>query len=329
MVNYIRYPTDIPYSLGELFKYYDKADVVAIHSSFDGHHWYDNSQGKPTVLMHHGYHDGHFYTDIHGMVAEATQLNAVQIGTTVNLELLTPVRHLHRGRPADRDRPSPFHVTWTPTPYDLPTLAAYQRKLHQPDPDGPKVVRFLHAPTNRAIKSTDLIIETFARLRARGLPVKLVLIERQSHGKTLKAKAQFADVLIDQLKLGYGCNAIEAWAMGIPVIGGVSEHPDWRAHMVARYGLTESPTGLPFYETDEAKLPAAIEAFALSADLRKEWSAIGQIHVQRHHSEAAAIKTMSEVYEAALSYPSVPSDPALSRRWTHKKILNQIGGRIK
>ena len=30
-----------------------------------------------------------------------------------------------------------------------------------------------------------------------------------------------ADVFVDQMILGYGCNAIEAWGMGIPVIAGV------------------------------------------------------------------------------------------------------------
>ena len=60
----------------------------------------------------------------------------------------------------------------------------------------------------------------------------------------LALKAQ-ADILFDQVILGYGNNAIEAMGMGIPVIAGVQDDNVRRA-MLDRWG------SLPWYDATEA-----------------------------------------------------------------------------
>ena len=73
-------------------------------------------------------------------------------------------------------------------------------------------------PTNRSIKGTRYVEQACARLRAEGLPIELVLVEHVPHAQVKDLIAQ-ADVVVDQLLIGwYGAFAVEAMAMGKPVL---------------------------------------------------------------------------------------------------------------
>ena len=75
-----------------------------------------------------------------------------------------------------------------------------------------------HAPTMRNRKGTGTVIKALA-----GLPqANLELIEQTPYSECLERKKR-CHALIDQFWLGFGNNAIEAWAMGIPAISGASE----------------------------------------------------------------------------------------------------------
>lgn len=187
-----------------------------------------------------------------------------------------------------------------------------RRALYQPHPDG--LVRVVHAPTDRDVKSTQAVIAAVASLQSRGVKVQLVLVEGQTHAKTMEIKARSAEILVDQLKLGYGCNAVEAWGLGIPVIGAVNDHPTWRAHMKARFGLSESATGLPFLETDEFGLEKTLETLVRSTSARFDWAKIGLAHVRRHHGQVSVSRLAREIYNEACLRPSIPSDLPLKPR---------------
>jgi hypothetical protein len=73
------------------------------------------------------------------------------------------------------------------------------------------------APTNRAVKSTDWVIQELGRLPG------WELIEAVNNEECLKRKSRL-HLLIDQFHLGYGTNAAEAWAYGYPVI---CDAEDW------------------------------------------------------------------------------------------------------
>ena len=76
-------------------------------------------------------------------------------------------------------------------------------------------IRIGHAPTNRKAKGSDRIIAAVDRL-ARSWPAELVLIEKLPYERALELKHS-CDLFIDQIgDLGYGINALEALAMGIP-----------------------------------------------------------------------------------------------------------------
>ena len=80
----------------------------------------------------------------------------------------------------------------------------------------PKLV--VHAPTNRLIKGTRYVEAAFAALRPRFPDVRFETVERKPWAE-LKEMLAEADVVVDQLFMGwYGMVAVEAMALGKPVL---------------------------------------------------------------------------------------------------------------
>ena len=80
----------------------------------------------------------------------------------------------------------------------------------------PKLV--VHAPTNRLIKGTRYVEAAFAALRPRFPDVRFEVVERRPWTE-LRAILAEADVVVDQLFMGwYGMVAVEAMALGKPVL---------------------------------------------------------------------------------------------------------------
>ena len=76
----------------------------------------------------------------------------------------------------------------------------------------------LHAPSDREVKGTAYVVDAVRRLAGEGVDVELVLIEGlpQAQARTLYDRA---DLVVDQLFAGwYGGFAVEAMALGIPVV---------------------------------------------------------------------------------------------------------------
>lgn len=76
-----------------------------------------------------------------------------------------------------------------------------------------------HAPTKREIKGTSSVTGGVNKAMEKFGGITFDLIEGVTWNECLSRKGK-ADLTIDQFRLGYGCNAVEAWAMGQPVIGG-------------------------------------------------------------------------------------------------------------
>jgi hypothetical protein len=274
--NYIAYPVDVPWSQRDLQRLYDGADVVHIHNTLHIHNWYDGGQRKPSVLHHHGMHS---LAQFRQIAADARAAKISQVGSTLDLCLLEP------------------DLEWLPAPANLPELRGIRSNLYRPS----KVVRIGHAPTNRSIKGSDAFERAIVQLKAEGLPVEGVVIERTTWADCLARKAN-VDILFDQPVLGYGSNAIEAWAMGIPVVSGVAD-PVIRKGMIARWDR------LPFYEANEATLVDGLRAM-LDPALREEYAAIGTAHVERWHDERVTVDLLKRMYAYAASAPSVAGGSA-------------------
>lgn len=79
-------------------------------------------------------------------------------------------------------------------------------------------LRIGHAPTHRGVKGSDLIMEVVHNLKKEGLQFEFILIEGMSNQEA-KEIYMTIDVLVDQLYAGwYGGVAVEAMALGKPVL---------------------------------------------------------------------------------------------------------------
>jgi glycosyltransferase involved in cell wall biosynthesis len=80
------------------------------------------------------------------------------------------------------------------------------------------MLRVCHAPSNREVKGTSFLSQAVGQLREEGFAIELEILENMAHDEVLKRIAE-CDVFMDQLHHGwYGGVAVEAMALGKPVI---------------------------------------------------------------------------------------------------------------
>jgi len=156
-------------------------------------------------------------------------------------------------------------------------------------------LRFGHAPTHRGVKGTDLILEAADRLRKAGYEFELDLIEGLSNQEA-KKRYTAIDVLIDQLYAGwYGGLAVEAMALGKPVLVYIRE-----SDLV--FIPEEMRKDLPFIQAT----PATIEAgMKLALDMpRRDLLALAhrsRSYVERWHDPIVIANRIKKDIETAIN----------------------------
>lgn len=264
------YPTDLPWEQARVE--WRRADVVHLALGFEAEALL-RAPRRPTVVHHHG---TAFRLNRDRLLREQRERKARGLVSTLDLWLAAP-----------------SDLEWSPTPYDLDWLAS----LRRPIDDG--ILRIAHAPTNRAIKSTGPFLVAVGRL-ARELRLELLLVEGTSWRQCLAAKAG-ADIYFDQALIGYGCNAIEAWGMGIPVIAGVdAAEATRRGHPIPAGTLDEMVRrfkSLPFVLADEGSIYRALRILA-EPSARAAWAERGLAHVRAFHDEAVVVPALERVFQA-------------------------------
>lgn len=269
--NYIRYPHDLPYKYPDIYPVWCASDVVHLHNTqatLDVFTRKGKQPFRPYVLHHHGnkYRKGH-----EALNARVAADGARAVVSTVDM--------LQYGD----------NLVWVPPAYRLGELAA----LRKPAPLAGRKLRVGHAPTDRVVKSTEKFLAACSKL-----DVEPVLVERKSWDRALAIKAT-VDIFFDQVLLGYGCNAIEAWGMGIPVIAGAPDST--LAMMREAFGTDE----LPFFEASEPTIADAIRAL-MDEDVRAEYTARGLAHVEKFHSGQHTRDVLTPIY---LSLAGSKPDP--------------------
>lgn len=308
--SYPDYPVDLRWRWAAVSDLYAWADVVHLHNHPSTYAKLDLGARKPIVLQWHG---TRFRSAPAERWAEAEAIGATVVVSTV--DLLDSV-------------PAGGKATWLPQVVDMERLAAIRAASYRDDGR----IRIAHAPTDRVVKSTAAVVDAVRQL-GRRYPVELVLVERQPHERCLRMKAA-ADIYVDQFGLGYGNNAIEAWAMGQPVVAGAT--PTILARMRREYRRKS----LPFVEATPDTLYERLEELVTSADARTEAAARGAAHVTRFHAPEAAARRLRALYEATGSSAGGPtraeaaaeaSRAALERRrvprWMRRRMEREARAR--
>lgn len=243
---------DLPYD--QRGHWFVRADVIHQRQMF--------VTDRPAVIHHHGT----FFRERHAaLIAEQRRRRHIGLAATLDLWLMYP-----------------DDLEWLPAPYDLTWLESFRT----PNP----VLTIAHAPTNRTIKGTEHFLRACERV-ARHIPLRVLLIEGRSWLDCLRLKGT-ADIYFDQIGLGYGNNAIEAWGMRIPVIAGGA--PATLAEMRRRFGY------LPFYEATVETLEYALIDLASSLVKRNHWARVGRAHAERWHADGVVVAQLQDLYRRAM-----------------------------
>jgi glycosyltransferase involved in cell wall biosynthesis len=167
---------------------------------------------------------------------------------------------------------------WLPGASFLPYAAVDPAALWPVAPPHQEELVVAHAPTDRVIKGTQHVIEAVDVLRDEGVGIRLDLVEDVTRDVALERLAA-ADLLVDQLMLGwYGTVAVEAMALGRPVLSYVCEdEPE------------DNPFGaeLPIVRTTPATLVDDLRALFADRDRLRELGVAGRAFVEQHHDPVA------------------------------------------
>ena len=280
--NFIHYPPDIHWAAGDtrtervVKRLFEEADVVHVMEKWGTIEDMPGFEDKPKVIHHHG---THFRQNPNASLVAARERNAIQLAATIDLYLTAP-----------------DDLELLPAPYDLDWLAGIREDYL--NYNGP--IKIAHAPTKRVGKSTGPFANAYAKL-AENNNVSVDIIEGASWMECIGRKAVI-DVYFDQVLTGYGNNAIECWAMGIPVIAGADyEQSVARGHPVPKGTLEfmEKRWGeLPFYNANEDTIYDALVAM-MHPSTRLEYGERGNRHVHKYHSQQAVVGQLKDVYMRA------------------------------
>ncbi len=183
---------------------------------------------------------------------------------------------------------NPDQLQIVPNGEFLPYLLPPTDLLEASEPCRTGLPQIVHAPTNRSIKGTAEVLAASKRLQATH-PHELTLVEDLSRQEALRAYAQ-ADILLDQFRLGwYGGLAVEAMAMGLPVLAYLRDDD------LARIPL-QMRAELPIVRASPETLPAALAQLLEDPGLRRELSRRGPAFVRRWHHPVKIARRMLDLY---------------------------------
>jgi glycosyltransferase involved in cell wall biosynthesis len=179
----------------------------------------------------------------------------------------------------------------TPSPLCI-DIAALPAKTEYSGSDGRGApVRVVHAPNHRGFKGTEFVIQAVDELKAEGLNVELVLLERVPNDEVM-AILRGADILVEQLIAGgYALNAIEGMACGAAVLSSLDDQP--RNVVFRRYSFAEE---CPILSTTPETIKDNLRLLVTEPALRQRLGRAGRAFAEKYHSYETAQFLFESVY---------------------------------
>lgn len=145
----------------------------------------------------------------------------------------------------------------------------------------------VHAPSKRSTKGTDKILRALESVTGE---FELILVENKTQEEAIEIYKQ-ADIIIDQISVGtYGVFAIEAMALGKPVITYISDE--------MRESLPES---LPIVSADFDSLPKIMEELIQNGEKRFALGMAGRKYAERYHDNVKIAGQLAKIYEGTIA----------------------------
>lgn len=155
-------------------------------------------------------------------------------------------------------------------------------------------VKVIHTPNHRGFKGTEYIIKAVNELKGEGLQVELIMLEKMPND-TIRKLMPDADILVEQLILGYALSAMEGMASGLPVLSnlGVEEY----TRVYRRYAYLNE---CPILSTSPETIKENLRILVTNPVLRKELGEAGRLYVEKYHSYKTAQYIFGSIYSVIL-----------------------------
>jgi glycosyltransferase involved in cell wall biosynthesis len=176
-------------------------------------------------------------------------------------------------------------LRWVPDAHVVPPGLDPRDYTPVPSEDRRRPV-VLHAPSSRSRKGTEHVIAA-----CEGLYVDLDIVEGLRHDEA-RRHYERADIVVDQLNAGwYGVFALEAMALGKPVLGYLREEA---------VRETESALGVevPIVPVTKETLREQIAELAASADARRRIGAASRTYVEHVHDADKGADRLIAIYRS-------------------------------
>jgi glycosyltransferase involved in cell wall biosynthesis len=176
-------------------------------------------------------------------------------------------------------------LRWVPDAHVVPPgLDLREYPLSPPEERARPVV--LHAPSSRRRKGTEHVIAA-----CEGLNVELDVVEGLRHDEA-RARYERADIVVDQLNAGwYGIFALEAMALGKPVLGYLRPEP-------VQQTQREMGVEVPIVPVTKDTLRDRIAELAAAPDDRRRIGALSRAYVEQVHDADKGADRLIAIYRS-------------------------------
>jgi len=154
-----------------------------------------------------------------------------------------------------------------------------------PNPQKEKPV-IVHAPSKRSGKGTEGILKALEKVDN---DFELILVEGKSQTEAIEIYKK-ADIIIDQVSVGtYGVFAIEAMALGKPVITYISDDI-----------IETFPDSMPILSANFDTMPGIVDRLIANGEEREALGIAGREYAMRYHDNAKVCKFLPKIYAGSI-----------------------------
>jgi hypothetical protein len=156
-----------------------------------------------------------------------------------------------------------------------------------PNADSAEPLCIVHAPNHRMFKGTRHLIAAVEKVKAQGVPVELVMVEKVPNKEALDIYRS-ADIVFDQCMIGWhGYFALEGMALGKPVMCFIRKPDEYLC----------APEKCPIVNTHRDEIAERIIELANDRERCHELGRAGRAYVEKHFTIDAFAERLDRAYK--------------------------------
>lgn len=146
----------------------------------------------------------------------------------------------------------------------------------------------VHAPSNYIVKGSKYVIETVKKLEKK-YDLEFILVQNKKQEEAIEIYKK-ADIIIDQMYAQtYGVFAVEAMALGKPVVGYISDEI-----------RSAFPEELPIVSATIDSLYQMLEMLIMDSKKRRELGMAGRKYAEDYHDYRKIAKVQMDIYKGVI-----------------------------